>query len=127
MQIVQEWRRDHGWWRLLARDVTAAVVAREPGDRVMSVDDDGLDAVCRAFADIIDAKSPFTYRHSTRVADVAPSARILVVSDMYDALTSDRPYRAGLSFGAAFAILERDRDSKLCGIALDGLSAVTRS
>jgi putative nucleotidyltransferase with HDIG domain len=187
----------------------------------MEVDDDGLDGVCRAFADIIDAKSPFTFGHSVRVADVArevarqcgldageqrhiyragllhdigklgvssaildkdgplthdertamerhprytleilqrvgafrsfawtaalhhekldgsgypfhlPGAaldlpsRILVVSDMYDALTSDRPYRRGLPEPAAVEIMERDRGMRLCPVALEGLLKVT--
>jgi len=37
-----------------------------------------IDRICEAFADIVDAKSPFTYRHSIAVADVATSmARVL--------------------------------------------------
>jgi putative nucleotidyltransferase with HDIG domain len=35
------------------------------------VDDNGLDEVARAFAEIIDSKSPFTYQHSTNVAKYA--------------------------------------------------------
>ena len=220
VRIVQGWKRDHRWWALLNGDVTAAVVAAEPSDRVINVDDAGLDAVCRAFADIIDAKSPFTYRHSTRVADVARevarecglgeaeqrriyragllhdigklgvsntildkngpmtpderalmekhprytleilervsafrrfawtaslhhekldgsgypfglpgsaidlASRILVVSDIYDALTSDRPYRSGMHESKAMEILERERGTKLCPVALDALHAV---
>ncbi len=220
VRIVQSWKRDRKWWTSLGGDVTAAVVAAEPSDRVINVDDDGLDAVCRAFADIIDAKSPFTYRHSTRVADVARAvavqcrvtaaeerriyragllhdigklgvsntildkngpmtaeertvmerhprhtleilervtafrpfawtaslhhekldgsgypfglsgtaidlaSRILVVSDIYDALTSDRPYRAGMPEQKAMAILESERGVKLCPVALDALDAV---
>ena len=223
VRIVAGWKSDRAWWRLLGGDVTDAVVAAEPSDRVMIVDDDGLDSVSRAFADIIDAKSPFTYRHSTRVADVARevartcglddaelrriyragllhdigklgvsnrildkngpltaeerasmethplytqeilervsafrhfartaalhhekldgsgypfrvrgdamelSARILVVSDIYDALTSDRPYRAGMHEADAMAILERDRGTRLCPTALDALDEVRRN
>ncbi len=32
---------------------------------------DEVDRICEAFADVVDAKSPFTYRHSVGVADVA--------------------------------------------------------
>jgi putative nucleotidyltransferase with HDIG domain len=219
-KLVQGWKHDAAWWKLLRSDVTDAVVAAEPSDRVVDVDDEGLDTVCRAFADIIDAKSPFTYRHSTRVADVSREvarhcgfdaaeqrriyragllhdigklgvsnrildkngpmtpderrtmeahprytleilsrvtafrkfaitaamhhekldgsgypygvtgsaldlqARILVVSDIYDALTSDRPYRKGMNESAASAILDRERGTKLCPVALDALGAV---
>jgi putative nucleotidyltransferase with HDIG domain len=186
----------------------------------MEVNEEGLDTVARAFADIIDAKSPFTYRHSSRVADVARAvahtcgleaaeqtrlhragllhdigklgvsnlildkngpltppererieqhprwsleilqrvsafsgfaltaalhhekldgsgypwglnaagldlpARILVVSDIYDALSSDRPYRAGMEESRITTILESERGTKLCPVALDALHAV---
>ena len=71
VRLVQRWKSDDAWWALLRGDVRSAVVAAEPTDQHMQVDADELDSVCRAFADIIDAKSPFTYNHSTRVADVA--------------------------------------------------------
>jgi putative nucleotidyltransferase with HDIG domain len=32
---------------------------------------DEIDMICEAFADVVDAKSPFTYRHSVGVAEVA--------------------------------------------------------
>jgi HD-GYP domain-containing protein (c-di-GMP phosphodiesterase class II) len=220
VRIVEGWRSDDEWWAALRADVTDAVVAAEPRDRVIRVDDDGLDDVCRAFADIIDAKSPFTYRHSSRVAEVSRDvacelgfgaaeqrriyragllhdigklgvsnaildkngpltpeerermelhprfsldilqrvsafasfastaamhhekldgsgypfrmrgdaldlpARILVVCDIHDALTSDRPYRAGMTLARARAIMQSDRESKLCARALDALYAV---
>ena len=219
-RIVLGWRREDPWWALLRGDVTGAVVAAEPSDRAIEVDEDGLDGVSRAFADIIDAKSPFTYCHSSRVADVArlvaarcgldaaeqrriyragllhdigklgvsnlildkngamtPAerermeqhprftleilqrvsafsgfaltaalhhekldgsgypwgvaatgldlpARILTVSDIYDALSSDRPYRKGMDEPTITTILERDRGTRLCPVALDALHAV---
>ncbi|MDB4884309.1 MAG: hypothetical protein JWL95_3075 [Gemmatimonadetes bacterium] len=220
VRIVLDWRPDDPWWGLLRGDVTGAVVAAEPSDRVIEVDDDGLDGVSCAFADIIDAKSPFTYGHSVRVADVARRvadrcgldsaeqrriyragllhdvgklgvsnlildkdgpltsaerermeqhprftleilqrvsafrgfaltaathhekldgsgypwglngggldlpARILVVSDIYDALSSDRPYRQGMDEAAITSIMERDRGLRLCPVALDALRDV---
>jgi putative nucleotidyltransferase with HDIG domain len=42
--------------------------ALEPPDRALVVGEDELDMVAEAFADIIDAKSPYTYRHSANVA-----------------------------------------------------------
>jgi len=176
--------------------------------------------VARAFADIIDAKSPFTFRHSTRVANIARRvaercgldtleqrriyragllhdigklgissrildkngamtdeereqmerhpqytldilervsafrgfariaalhherldgsgypfhydgeeldlpARILCVVDIYDAISSDRPYRKAMVPAVITSILERDRGTRLCPIALDALHAV---
>jgi HD-GYP domain-containing protein (c-di-GMP phosphodiesterase class II) len=66
------WRGDAAWWQALrAPDAVAAVAALEPGEHPRRVDEDGLDAVARAFAGIIDAKTPYTARHSERVADYA--------------------------------------------------------
>jgi len=219
-RIVLDWSKDDPWWALLRGDVAGAVVAAEPSDRVIEVDDEGLDGVARAFADIIDAKTPFTFRHSTRVADMARLVavkcgldageqrriyragllhdvgklgvsnlildkngpltdderqkmeqhprftldilehvsafrgfartaalhhekldgtgypfgytaddldlpeRILVVADIYDALSSDRPYRKGMVEPVITAILERDRGTRLDPAALDALHAV---
>jgi putative nucleotidyltransferase with HDIG domain len=46
----------------------------EPNDRRIVADDARLDRVAEAFALVIDAKSPYTYRHSTRVAELAVAA-----------------------------------------------------
>ena len=48
-------------------------------------------------------------------------SRILAVADVYEALTADRPYRAGMSREDALAIIDGDRGSKLCGTAIDAL------
>jgi HD-GYP domain-containing protein (c-di-GMP phosphodiesterase class II) len=45
-----------------------AVAAWEPADRVRTAGDEELDRVADAFARVIDAKSPFTARHSSEVA-----------------------------------------------------------
>ena len=219
-RIVLGWRADDPWWALLRGDVGGAVVAAEPSDRVVELDEDSLDQVARAFADIIDAKTPFTYNHSTRVADVARAmaaecgldpaeqrrihlagllhdigklgvsnlildkdgpltdeerermeqhprftldilehvaafrgfartaalhherldgsgypfgydadeldlpARILCVADIFDAISSDRPYRKAMVPAVITSILERDRGTRLCPVALDALQAV---
>ncbi|HZL56347.1 MAG TPA: HD domain-containing phosphohydrolase [Bryobacteraceae bacterium] len=49
----------------------ARVTALEPREDRLNADDATLDNICMAFADVIDAKSPFTYRHSTGVAGAA--------------------------------------------------------
>ena len=220
-RLVLAWRRDAAWWDTLrAPDVAALVVALEPAEHVRRIDDDhGLDVVARAFADIIDAKSPYTFRHSSRVAEYARGiaetsglgatscqrlhragllhdigklgvsnrildspgrltaeerveverhplhtweilrrvdafrefawlaathhekldgsgypwklraedldrpARILVVADIYEALTADRPYRAGMPHAQAMEILAAERGTKLCPDAVDALGA----
>jgi HD-GYP domain-containing protein (c-di-GMP phosphodiesterase class II) len=63
------WRHDHAWWHdLLEEDLAVHVQALEPGEHALRLDDDGLDRVAEAFADIIDAKSPYTSAHSSNVA-----------------------------------------------------------
>jgi HD-GYP domain-containing protein (c-di-GMP phosphodiesterase class II) len=40
----------------------------EPEDRMLLADDQRLDAIATAFAGVVDAKSPWTYRHSDRAS-----------------------------------------------------------
>ena len=54
----------------------------EPAETRFAVEDATIDTICLAFADVIDAKSPFTYQHSMRVAAAAVSiARTFNMSD----------------------------------------------
>jgi putative nucleotidyltransferase with HDIG domain len=53
----------------------------------------GIDLICEAFADVVDAKSPFTFRHSTGVSRIA---REMAHSMGFDAQRSQFIYRAGL-------------------------------
>lgn len=220
--LVLQWKNDPSWWIWL-RDSSpeTAVVALEQATSQRMVNASGLDLVAQSFADIVDAKSPFTYRHSTNVARWARAlgekfftgeaeltrlsragllhdvgklgvsntildkngplvdaerslmqahpvhtweilrrvrvfsdfatmaslhhekldgsgypwkvpaegldlqARILVVADVFEALTADRPYRAGMPIAAALALLEKDRDKKLDGRVLDVLAQVS--
>ncbi len=55
------------WGALEAPDVSKW----EPPDLALVCDDDRLDRIAQAFARVIDAKSPFTARHSQRVAEIA--------------------------------------------------------
>ncbi|SDM46770.1 HD domain-containing protein [Methylobacterium phyllostachyos] len=58
-----------GFWELLGSDaVEAAVLALEPAQSAIVVDESYLDDIAQAFAQVIDAKSPFTSGHSERVA-----------------------------------------------------------
>jgi HD-GYP domain-containing protein (c-di-GMP phosphodiesterase class II) len=47
------------------------------------------------------------YPHGLRGEDVPLLARIVHVADAFDAMTSDRPYRRGMSVSEAFGILDR--------------------
>ena len=72
VRIARSWREDIDWWESLqSPDATAMAVAVEPQQHTRYVDDKGLDDVARAFAEIIDAKSSYTYQHSTNVAKYA--------------------------------------------------------
>ena len=216
---VLAWREDRPWWGAVrTADADGRVAALEPQAHARVVDDDGLDQVAEAFAEVIDAKSPFTYAHSTSVARLAEGiagrlgldaagrrltrraallhdigkvgvsnrildkrgpltpeeravvqahprhtweilgrvrafaafarqaathhemldgsgypwgldaaaldlpARALVVADIYEALTADRPYRAGMPVEAALAVLQRDRGTRLDAACVDALA-----
>lgn len=72
VRIARSFREDLDWWESLqSPDATSMAVAVEPQQHTRFVDDRGLDDVARAFAEIIDAKSSYTYQHSTNVAKYA--------------------------------------------------------
>ncbi len=91
---VLRWKRDDAFWEnLRVADTTRLVISAEPREHVRRVDDSGLDLVARAFADIIDAKSPYTFRHSSNVAEYARGiGRVMGL----DSAPQRRLYRAGL-------------------------------
>ena len=62
-------RDDRTFWGPLEDPRAVPPVALwEPADRVLTAGDDRLDRVADAFARVIDAKSPFTARHSAEVS-----------------------------------------------------------
>jgi putative nucleotidyltransferase with HDIG domain len=222
-RIVRSWREETLWWdRIHSDEATAIALSLEPQQHTRYVDDKGLDEVARAFAEIIDSKSPFTYQHSTNVAKYARAvafelgferqevrvlnraallhdvgklgissrildkagpltadersemqrhplftweilqrvgafqtfartaslhhekldgsgypwgvrgeeldlpARILCVADMYEALTANRPYRAGLGRETALKIIREGSGKHVCPVAAEGLAEATR-
>jgi putative nucleotidyltransferase with HDIG domain len=213
-------RDDAAFWRPLEEPRAVPSVARwEPRDRVLLADDDQLDRVAEAFARVIDAKSPYTARHSAGVATYAVAigaamgmtaaaqrdlrraallhdigklavssrildkpgrlteaelaamrehtrytlqilqrvacfsdlagvaaahherldgsgyhlglsasglprpARILAVADVFDATTSDRPYRDAMSPAQGLETIRADSATRLCAAAVRGLEA----
>jgi HD-GYP domain-containing protein (c-di-GMP phosphodiesterase class II) len=63
---------DEAFWRSLAsegRELRARVAAMEPSDRAIEAEEHALDRASETFARVVDAKSPWTYRHSVGVAE----------------------------------------------------------
>ena len=60
--------QDGFWSTLAAPDLAETVLDLDPALHTRVVDDDYLDEVAAAFAQVVDAKSPFTSGHSTRVS-----------------------------------------------------------
>jgi HD-GYP domain-containing protein (c-di-GMP phosphodiesterase class II) len=70
VDAARAFRRDASFWASLAQpDLSAA----EPSDRVLRADAALLDRIVDAFAAVVDAKSPWTYRHSDRTSVIATS------------------------------------------------------
>jgi putative nucleotidyltransferase with HDIG domain len=65
-------RNDASFWEIMNReDAAAQASAFEPKDCMFEADEQALDRIAEGFAMVVDAKSPWTYRHSTRVAEIA--------------------------------------------------------
>jgi HD-GYP domain-containing protein (c-di-GMP phosphodiesterase class II) len=62
---------DHDLWRMIRDDGAAGLIQIHERTRPDPVDENGIDLICEAFADVIDAKSPYTARHSEGVATYA--------------------------------------------------------
>jgi HD-GYP domain-containing protein (c-di-GMP phosphodiesterase class II) len=212
---------DSLWAGLTSPFLDAQLVALAPPEEAVEVDDDYLDAIAAAFGEVIDAKSPYTAGHSSRVAlfaasigrelgvpasrgrwlhraallhdigklgvsntildkpgkldegewqvmrmhaahtqeilgrvgvlaDLAPVAaahherldgcgyplglvdaqitretRIITISDFYDALTADRPYRAAMPVTEALAIIQSEVGTAIDPACFQALQAVT--
>jgi HD-GYP domain-containing protein (c-di-GMP phosphodiesterase class II) len=72
VRAVQELRHDEELWKHL-RDGSAQrlVMENEPASNAVLTSDEQLDNICDAFAEVVDAKSPFTHRNSQGVTRVA--------------------------------------------------------
>ncbi len=79
-------RDDAGFWAALDDDDLGSW---EPEDRHIAVDEQRLDRIADAFAGIIDAKSPWTYRHSDRACPITMgSSSVCGMSQFRDGLAS---------------------------------------
>jgi putative nucleotidyltransferase with HDIG domain len=59
------------WAGLGSKDLITKISQWEPADEILVADEEGVDRVAEAFAQVVDAKSPWTYLHSSRVAEIA--------------------------------------------------------
>jgi HD-GYP domain-containing protein (c-di-GMP phosphodiesterase class II) len=71
VKIVKSLRNDQMLWaRATADDPRPYVLQMEPG-AALPATPERIDSLCRAFAQVIDAKSPYTFNHSVGVAEAA--------------------------------------------------------
>lgn len=84
VDVLELLRGDREFWVSLAEpDPRSRLGPVEPQDQVELADDERLDTIAAAFAQVIDAKSPWTFRHSERVAGTAVGiARLLDTDDL---------------------------------------------
>jgi HD-GYP domain-containing protein (c-di-GMP phosphodiesterase class II) len=66
------------------------------------------------------------YPRGLKGAEIPITARIFAVSDVFDALTSHRPYKKAFSFEEAMAIIEQDRDKHFDPAVLDAFGKVAQ-
>jgi HD-GYP domain-containing protein (c-di-GMP phosphodiesterase class II) len=95
----------------------------------------GLDIVRRA-AWLADAEAVVGGHHEKfdgggydghhKAGEIPIVARIFAIADVFDALTSHRPYKAPLSFDASMEILARDRSTHFDPQLLDAFAAIAR-
>lgn len=72
VRAAKELEKNQSLWNALQSDAARDLVLKmAPASTVWCVDDARLDSICEAFAEVVDAKSPYTYRHSHGVAEVA--------------------------------------------------------
>ncbi len=70
-RVVQALKGDSELWqRITAPNAREFVLEMEPGAAIPA-SPERIDSLCQAFAQVIDAKSPYTFNHSIGVADAA--------------------------------------------------------
>ena len=66
--IFEQISRDPAFWHTLrSDDLQFAIFALEPAQHTKVMDEDYLDDIAAAFAQVVDSKSPYTSGHSERV------------------------------------------------------------
>jgi HD-GYP domain-containing protein (c-di-GMP phosphodiesterase class II) len=71
-ELMADIGRNSSFWQTLGSSgIDKAVLALEPGEHTVALDDDYLDDIAEGFGQVVDAKSPYTSGHSERVAHYA--------------------------------------------------------
>ncbi len=66
-----ELKCDKPFWESMNQDLSQLVAQLDPSDEVQNATEGDLDRIAAAFAQVVDAKSPWTYKHSEGVANIA--------------------------------------------------------
>lgn len=72
VDALTSFKQENSFWeRVLGDNLKDELSRWEPEDAVLMADEDCLDRVAEAFAKVVDAKSPWTFEHSTRVSEIS--------------------------------------------------------
>ena len=72
VKIFLSLRKDTNFWQeFQGCDPRAGAAAFEPKEQMLSADENSLDRIAHGFAQVIDAKSPWTFKHSEGVAQIS--------------------------------------------------------
>ncbi|MEO1525959.1 MAG: HD domain-containing phosphohydrolase [Planctomycetota bacterium] len=72
VRALESFRTDADCWAQLDSECLIDKLRDwEPQDQVLMADEDYLDRIAESFASVVDAKSPWTFDHSSRVAEIA--------------------------------------------------------
>ncbi|MDB5327951.1 MAG: hypothetical protein JWM57_3520 [Phycisphaerales bacterium] len=72
VDAMNAFRNDDAFWKSFFSEAPESAVKEfEPEDRVIPVDEDALDRIASGFARVVDAKSPWTYKHSAGVSMIS--------------------------------------------------------
>jgi HD-GYP domain-containing protein (c-di-GMP phosphodiesterase class II) len=109
-------RADAAFWRSVP---AGDLAAWEPQERRLTADETYLDRLADAFAGVVDAKSPWTYRHSDRTCVIAMSIAALLGCD--DAVLGDMRRAALLHDIGKLAVSSRilDKPARLTEAEFD--------
>ena len=72
VRIFLSFKNDESFWQKLTSADPAKIVSHlEPANCIVLADNSRLDRIAEGFSEVIDAKSPWTFRHSRGVAEIS--------------------------------------------------------